>query len=120
MATTREKAERLLAQIGLASQHQTSDDFMGIAEICQAYLNPWISVENPPDDNVPVLVKVNVIERFGPIEHVEIMTGWRTFDGEGDKVWALGNNTILWDYEYNIDYIDILEWAHLPPNPPKE
>ena len=76
-------------------------------------MSEWISAsEKLPEDGHDVLVFIPDIESYsiGSVEHRE--------DG---LTWRLGNDCIVWDFDFNLDlrFEDITYWQELPL-PPKE
>ena len=84
----------------------------------------WISTEGVlPEFNEKVLLLI-VYQKFDGgayNETVEICIGWRENSPEGTD-WALGNQRIMWDYDYNLQFTedDITHWMPLPNPPEKE
>jgi len=102
---TKQKAERILMQIGLASHSGAMEDFKDIAEICQAYLDQqWIPVsERLPDLYQRVLTWTVDADDIPTV----LIAHWN-----GDKEGFLGLN----GYKDR----DVTHWMPLPEPPESE
>lgn len=115
---TREKAEKLLEWAKKVPDDELLWTHLDILEVAQAYLNPWISVEKElPEEGQQVLLFIVYQRMIGGI-HCEdeiIISG-----GRKDGDWFVGNDMMLWDYSFNLDFTDddVTHW--MTPNPPKE
>jgi len=71
-------------------------------------MNEWISIEDRlPEDDVRVLLMTEKGFSVGAADH---------HDNVGVS-WRIGNSMIAWDYEYNLDDLEVTHWMPLPEPP---
>lgn len=77
----------------------------------------WISVEDElPNEGVDVLIFI-IYQRMIGGEYCEdeiIVNG-----GRQDNEWFVGNQMMMWDFSYNLDFVDddVTHWMPLPSPP---